>query len=398
MLERDGRIGRKVNGTFNGSYDVARLILSTRKSDAYCVGEIAITAEGGIDLPLALFRPTVGVVTNVGGEHVATYRDLDGIETEKGKLVSSLPPTGLAVLNADDARVRAMQDRFAGRVLTYGVHPEAVVRATDVSASWPERLSFSVSHPGSDCRCRRGFGVTLDAGGIGRPCRGWNGCSFGDRRLRRRRGRPFEGRMSSVQLEDGVTFIRDDWKAPVWSIENAFDFMRDARAARKIVVLGTLSDYSGPNRPRYVKAARQALGFADLVVFVGPRASASLRAKRRDQENLFAFPSLDRASAFLSDYLRTGDLVLLKGSIRTDHLERLVIARTATVKCWRTGCGRGYFCHQCSLLKTPDDRSLVPPAVAPGAPADEDARDERVQRARSRRSPSISVARWGHCD
>ena len=148
MLERDGRIGRKVNGTFNGSYDVARLILSTRKSDAYCVGEIAITNEGGIDLPLALFRPTVGVVTNVGGEHVATYRDLDGIATEKGKLVSSLPPTGLAVLNADDARVRAMRDRFAGRVVTYGVHPEAVVRATDVSASWPERLSFSVSHAG----------------------------------------------------------------------------------------------------------------------------------------------------------------------------------------------------------------------------------------------------------
>ena len=40
---------------------------------------------------------------------------------------------------------------------------------------------------------------------------------------------------------DGVTFIRDDFKAPLWTVDPA-EFMRP-RAQRKIIVIGTLSAY-----------------------------------------------------------------------------------------------------------------------------------------------------------
>lgn len=37
--------------------------------------------------------------------------------------------------------------------------------------------------------------------------------------------------------------------------------------------------------------------------------------------------------------------------MRTDHLERLVLARTGKVVCWRLACHRMYWCNHCSLLQ-----------------------------------------------
>jgi aminoacyl-tRNA hydrolase len=105
------------------------------------------------------------------------------------------------------------------------------------------------------------------------------------------------------------------------------DFMKAARAERKVVVIGTISDYTGNSDRTYVSVARQALAVADKVAFVGSRASKSLKARRHPQDDAVqAFPSAEVAGACLREYFRPGDLVLLKG-VGHDHLEELISAR-----------------------------------------------------------------------
>src|SRR5665647_494584 len=371
ILESHFPRGQKGLGTMNSPEYVARLLLRTRTSDAYCVTEIALqNDDAGIDLPIALFRSTVGVVTKIGGDHVSAFGSLDGLAAEKSKLVRALPASGIAVLNADDPRVLAMQSQFSGRTITYGMSDVAMLRGEAVSSSWPDRLAFTVKWNGQSVRVQTqlcgshwvpvvlaalatgvALGVPLEvaAAAVGTVA-------------------PFEARMSPVQIGDGVTFIRDDWKAPFWTIAPTFDFMRQARATRKVIAMGTISDYVGDASKRYVEIARQALAVADCVLFVGPRASACLRAKRDANDPLFAFPSLRNASTFLSGYLQPGDLVLLKGSTRTDHLERLILMRTGSVECWRAGCGRMYFCNECSLVHVASDPEPAP-AISRTTPA-----------------------------
>jgi hypothetical protein len=50
---------------------------------------------------------------------------------------------------------------------------------------------------------------------------------------------PFRRRMGPVHDPGGVTLIRDDYKAPFWSIPAVLQFMKDARAPRMVVVIGT---------------------------------------------------------------------------------------------------------------------------------------------------------------
>jgi aminoacyl-tRNA hydrolase len=236
-----------------------------------------------------------------------------------------------------------------------------------VRAAWPDRLSFTAVFEGESVRVDTQFvgkywvtsvlaalatglalGVPLPEG-----ARAVAGVA------------PFQARMSAVELPDGVTFLRDDWKASAWGVPAAFEIIREARAARKVIVVGTISDYPGAATRTYVRMAREALQVADHVCFVGPHGLAALRAKRHEGDDAIrAFGTVREASAHLREFLRPGDLVLLKGSNRADHLVRLVLDRTTGVQCWRSDCKRLAFCTTCALVHVPSAATddSVPPS------------------------------------
>jgi len=140
--------------------------------------------------------------------------------------------------------------------------------------------------------------------------------------------------MDPVSLLDDVTFIRDDYKAPLWTIPSALKFLQEAEGKRKIVVMGTISDIPRKNRNHgkaasiYLKVARQALDVADYVFFVGPWASRCLRARRypEDDNRGLAFSNVQAITRHLRNFLEPGDLVLLKGSDGADHFEEIILA------------------------------------------------------------------------
>jgi UDP-N-acetylmuramyl pentapeptide synthase len=239
--------------------------------------------------------------------------------------------------------------------MTFGLSEHVDVRASEVSATWPERLSFTVTSGADSARVRtRLCGAhwtpsVLAALAVGRVM----GVPLTEAARSVELVDPFRGRMRPIEA-GGVTFIEDDWKASFWSIPFALEFLASARAARKIVVLGTLSDYPGSPSKRYSEVASRALDAADHVVFVGPNANRCLRARRHLRgENLRVFATVREAHAFLEGFLRPGDLVLLKGSLTADHLGRLALARTRGVACWRARCGRKVFCEGCRLRTIP---------------------------------------------
>jgi UDP-N-acetylmuramoyl-tripeptide--D-alanyl-D-alanine ligase len=56
--------------------------------------------------------------------------------------------------------------------------------------------------------------------------------------------------------------------------------------------------------------------------------------------------------------VREGDLVLVRGGNKVDHLLRVILARQERVRCWREACRRQIFCDECRLLAVPERPSL----------------------------------------
>ena len=328
----------------NQPAQLARQLLRVRPGARHCVVELTPAGfKGRLDfaVPLAMTAPRIGVVTNIAFDHVDLFGDQDGIAAAKGMLIEALPADGTAVLNADDPRVLAMRARSRAPVITYGLDPGADVRAEAMSASFPDRLSFIACHAGQrqriDTTLLGGHWVHAVLAAIAAGLAAGLPLATIARRLRTAAGT--EGRFSLHVRDDGVTFVRDDLKAPLGTIEPALRFLREARAARKIVVVGSISDYmqestrSGSHQRRlvYGDVARQALAVADHVVFVGVHASKCLDARDAGApERLQAFYSVRAARPYLARLFVPGDLVLLKGTHRQDRLVDIVgIAREA---------------------------------------------------------------------
>jgi UDP-N-acetylmuramoyl-tripeptide--D-alanyl-D-alanine ligase len=356
-------------GTLNVLPEVAKTILRVRPGHAFCIAELTEDRPGVMDEQLALLQPSIGIVTIVESDHEAAYSSADGIALEMQKLVAYLPATGTALLNADDPRVLAMASVCRAKVITFGTSPTADLRAENVNSSWPDRLSMTIVRgtqrvPVTTQLCGvHWLPSVLGAVGAGLA----TGMTLQECATAVASVAPFEGRMQPITTPDGIHFMRDDLKAPLWTFDTCFDYLRAARARQKFMVIGELSEVGSTKKAiAYRRIAAKAQTAADVTVFVGPWAFSVLSARDAQRPDaLQAFATVQDASNFIKAKAQAGDLVFLKGSIKNDHLLRLVLDRTQDIACWRDNCQRMMFCNACSHRMIPSGSSPAP------APADD---------------------------
>src|SRR5262249_44262407 len=109
---------------------------------------------GEIRLQCELARPRYGIVTNIGYTHAERLGSIDAIAAAKRELVERLPAEGTVALNADDARVLAMAPAARCRVVTYGLGPNADVRAEQIEEFGLDGLSFRIVAAGASVAVR----------------------------------------------------------------------------------------------------------------------------------------------------------------------------------------------------------------------------------------------------
>ena len=327
-------------------------MLGVARDADFSVQEIGTEYPGTIQRLAALYRPQVAVVTNVGTDHYTQFKSEEAIAQEKADLVRALPEDGIAVLNADDSRVWEMRHATQARTVSYGIESEGVdYSASNVVSHWPHKLQFDLSHEGNTHRVE-----TKLIGGHFLPnvlaslaCAHQVGMAL-DRAIEAVKNiRPIEGRMSEHRDDSGVRFVRDDYKSPWWGLPFIAEFVEQAEAKRKILVLGEMSDNPGNKQTKFCRFINEVLEHTDLVVVAGPT-TTKLNRSLRDHPKVRVCDTIEKASKWLDGYLCEGDLVVLKARI-DDHLERVFHNRTFEVTCWRERCGKVISCSGCSSLR-----------------------------------------------
>ena len=325
----------------------------THKGHRYCIAELAAYGPGTLDKTVRMFKPDIAVITRIGRDHYSAFKSIVAIAAEKAKVVLALSPHGTAVLNIDDPLVRSIGERCTRRIIWFGEDVAATLRLRGARSNWPEPLIMLIEYQDKTYEVRTqlhgthmaisvlaSLGVALAAD-----------LPMEKAILAIAQVPPPEGRMQVFTGNDGVVFIRDDLKAPHWSLNAPLEFLREAKADRKVAVVGTISDSSGDANKKYKKICRQIREFADLVVFVGPHAHRALRARRNENDTAIqGFTNIRDAATYLQSELRRGDLVLIKGSHKADHLVRLIINRSHPIQCWKDKCDVGDFCNKCPTL------------------------------------------------
>ncbi len=90
-------------------------------------------------------KPSIGVVTSIGPQHLATFGSLDNIINEKMQMVELLPMGGTGIINIDNEYIRNYKIKNQDiNIITYGINSmDADYRAKDIIYT-PTGTSFVV--------------------------------------------------------------------------------------------------------------------------------------------------------------------------------------------------------------------------------------------------------------
>ncbi|WP_439594193.1 UDP-N-acetylmuramoyl-tripeptide--D-alanyl-D-alanine ligase [Microbacterium sp.] len=310
--------------SFNNEVGAPLTMLRVTDSTRFLVSEFGASGPGAIAHLAGLVEPDLGVVLMVGMAHAGGFGGIEGTFQAKSELVRALRPGGVAVLNADDARVAAMAPIAAERgvaVRWFGRGPEAAVRADDVvvtasgtscvvtvdGASMPLHLKVLGEHHVMNALAAIAAATTL-------------GVSLADSVSRLETVEIAERWRMQPLGSDRVRIINDAYNASPDSMAAALRTLAQITGPgeRMVAVLGAMSElgeYAGEEHDRVGELAVR-LRIPRIVV-IGTEARrmflAAVAQGSWDDEAVF-FATADEAYDYLVDELRDGDRVLVKSS------------------------------------------------------------------------------------
>jgi UDP-N-acetylmuramoyl-tripeptide--D-alanyl-D-alanine ligase len=255
-------------GSYNSEVGVPLTVCRVEADTRFLVVEMGARGVGHIAHLTRVAPPRVGVVLNVGTAHVGEFGSREAIARAKSELVAALPADGLAVLNADDAAVRAMAAVTSARVVLVGEADDADLRATGITLDAGGHPTFTVESTSA-----RGV---VSLGLVGRH---HVGNALAVLAVALELGMPFDAacaalgsaraasrwRMEVTERADGVTVVNDAYNANPDSMRAALDALRQMGEGRRTwAVLGTMLELGAESAalhpqvgPRRRRAARR---------------------------------------------------------------------------------------------------------------------------------------------
>ncbi len=324
----------RTEGNQNNEVGLPLTVLRLGPEHGAAVLEMGMYVGGEIRELAAIGRPSIGIVTAVQPVHMSRIGSLAAIEDAKAELVEALPRAadgGVAILNADDARVARMASRTAARVVSYGFTPGADVRADEVESRGFDGMRFRLDTPAGDrlveipalgrLAVHNALAATAAGLAAGMPLDAvLPGLAVPSRAEHR----------STVIRAGGAVIVDDSYNAAPGSVRAALELLAGIPARRRVAVLGEMRELGEAHDAGHLEVGDAAGRALDVLVVVdgtpGGRAAgivagalaAGMAADR-------VIPVADAAAAVDAalGVIAAGDAVLVKAS-RGIELERVV--------------------------------------------------------------------------
>ncbi|MFJ1899523.1 MULTISPECIES: UDP-N-acetylmuramoyl-tripeptide--D-alanyl-D-alanine ligase [unclassified Streptomyces] len=232
--------------SFNNEIGFPVTVSRVKRDTRYLVLEMGARGKGHIAELCSVVQPTVATVLGVGSAHVGEFGSQEAIADAKAEIIRTLPSHGVAVLNGDDPRVRAMAPQSPARCLYFGSTPDCDVEATDITMDSSGRPAFTLHYEGSQATVRlqmhgrhnvtNALAAAATALALGVP---FDRTVQGLHSAQLSSGGPME-----VTESGGITIINDAFNASPESVLAALTALHDIAGTdrRRIVVLGEMAE------------------------------------------------------------------------------------------------------------------------------------------------------------
>ena len=325
VLEAAGRPAIATPENENNEIGVAKFLLGLDDADArIAVVEMGARKYRDLDPLVGAALPDLAILTNVGDAHLEIVGSRERLAETKWGIFGS---GARAVLNIADPVAHERAPALAAAPMWFGIDAErppdgaraVVVRNDDVLAIDGETraIPFALDVPGD--HNRRNVAAALAAA-----------MALGaDLAAVVAAGPVFAmpaGRYERIVIPGGVTIIYDAYNASMAGALAALAAFARERAARRIVVLGSMAELGADAPAMHHRVGAAAVASADIVLVGGAFAddlAAGALAAGIEAHALVPYEDNAHAIAWLRANANASDVVLLKGS-RMYRMEQIV--------------------------------------------------------------------------
>lgn len=317
----------KSHGNLNNHFGLPLQLLKLQPEHEIAVLEMGMSHAGEIAALARIAHPEIGVVTLVAPVHLEFFSSVADVARAKYELIASLPPGGVAILNADDPYVSQFGRDFHGKVVSFGIEHSADVMAESISSSGETGSHFAIVSNGSRSPTelhllgRHNIYNALAAVGVALD----RGMALAEAADALATFRPLDNRGQIFQL-GGVTVINDCYNSNPRALEAMIDALAAFPAQRRIAAAGEMLEL-GPAASELHEAAGRHMAEKKVDFVLGVRGLAEKIVEGAHLAGTPAefLPTPEEAGTWLARETRPGDVVLLKAS-RGVKLERALEA------------------------------------------------------------------------
>ncbi|WP_043356718.1 UDP-N-acetylmuramoylalanyl-D-glutamyl-2,6-diaminopimelate--D-alanyl-D-alanine ligase [Methylobacterium sp. B1] len=311
--------------SYNNHWGVPLTLARMPRSTRYGVFEIGMN-HGGEIVPLtAQVRPDIALITTIAPAHIEHFASLAAIADAKGEIFSGLQPGGVAIVNRDvphfDRLAAHAQASRAGRVVTFGEHPDSDVRALKIvlrpdlsvidAAVMGQPVTYKLGTAGRHAALNS-LGVMAVVHSLGADL-ARAALSLGS--LTPPAGR---GERTALEIGGGTAYLVDEsYNANPVAVRAALATLAGIETGprgRRIAVLGDMLEL-GAAAPDLHRGLAEAIEAAriDLVFTAGPLMRHLFEALPVSRRGAVTDTAADLLEP-LARNLRSGDVVMVKGS------------------------------------------------------------------------------------
>ena len=308
-------------GNRNNHLGVPLTLLQMRSDCDVAVVEMGINHPGEMELLAAIARPTHGLLTNIGHEHLEFFGSLDGVADAEAALYRYLDHRGGTLfINSDDHRLSAACSGLdPERLVFYGTAQGGrnSMWSEEVTTDRVGRISFTIASAAyrqpvsTNFIGRHNVSNAIAAAAVGRhfgispamiatafvsllPATGW------------KRMELLEGR--------GLVVLNDTYNANPDSMRFALDTLGGLQCSgRKIAVIGDMLELgaTSPEEHEHIGSYIRQVPIDGVCTF---GEMSRLTGSNTGKLHLGHFDRMEALTEFLAGYVKAGDALLFKGS------------------------------------------------------------------------------------
>ena len=321
----------KTEGNYNNRIGVPHTLFRLTARHQAAVIEMGVDHRGQTTRLCEMVRPTIGIITNIGPDHLEFFGGMEGSAQAKAELLDMLPADGTAVLNADDPYFDYLAARARCRVVSFGVSERAQVRAIHMTSDARLGTTFGLLLPGKSRPTSAVIKVHGTHNVMNALAAAAVGFSLNLTGVMIAQGlakfRPAAMR-SQVVSHHGVQIINDCYNANPASMKAALQLLAEWTPAReRVAVLGDMLELGREAHVLHREVGRFAAGLplSRLVACgdLGRVIAAGAKEAGMSSETVVEVSDAGSATDVLKKSVRRGDVILVKAS-RGMRMEQIV--------------------------------------------------------------------------